>query len=228
MIMRCLKYSLKSWSFLYELEKDRGMEDNLSLILESIVSKQEDSGLFIFNNPTTRKHQNQMFTLWAIGKAIEVLNRKEYLTNIKKTLDYTINHRLRSDGAFLWEDASQAQKLKSKLIKVITGEYSAWELLFECHQTFFVNAVLQYYIANGGKDYDRYVDLALNWIFGNNVLNRNLIEVSDIGVPMRMMNTKGNMNLSGQNFKGAYEIGSYIMALTGFLLGKQSSGGQRA
>ena len=104
--------------------------------------------------------------------------------------------------------------------------YWSWELLFECHQTFFVNAVLQYYKASGMRTYDNYIGRAVDWIFGNNVLGKNLVEVTDLGVPMRMMTIKEDMNADGQKFKGAYEIGSYIMALTNLIVGNKSAGGR--
>ena len=57
----------------------------------------------------------------------------------------------------------------------------------------------------------------MDWIYGNNSLNKNLVEISGIGVPMRMMSIKGKMDVDGQMFKGSYEIGSYVMALTNLI-----------
>lgn len=208
---------LYGWCFLYEIEKDDNLLNNITNVLEGIIKKQNEEGLFIFENPTTRRHQNQMYTLWGIGKAIEVLNRKEYLANMEKTLDYTIKHRMLNSGAFIWEDLPLLERLKSKVICKIKSVTPDWELLFECHQTFFVNAVSHYYKAEGEKNYDTHIRRAMEWIFGNNALNKDLVEISDIGVPMRMMSIKGKMGVNGQMFKGAYEIGSYMMALTNLI-----------
>ncbi|RLI93482.1 MAG: hypothetical protein DRO92_04200 [Candidatus Altiarchaeales archaeon] len=205
---------LYGWCFLYEIEKDSNLAGNIIKVLGNIIKKQNNEGLFIFMNSTTRRHQNQMYTLWAIGKAVEILNKKQYLENIEKTIDYTIKYRMLSNGAFIWEDLPLIERLKSKFISKITNTIPDWKLLFECHQTFFVNAVFQYYKAGGKKNYDKFIKLAMNWIFGNNILNKNLVEISGIGVPMRMMTIEGDINVEGQKFKGAYEIGSYIMALT--------------
>jgi len=43
------------------------------------------------------------------------------------------------------------------------------------------------------------------------------VEECGIGVPWRMMDKKGRINIGGQNFKGAYEVDSYIMALSDIL-----------
>ena len=205
---------LYGWSFLYGIDKDNNLLNEINRILDLIIKKQNNKGLFIFKNPTTKRHQNQMYTLWGIGKAIEVLNKKEYLKSIEDNLEYTIKNRMLDNGAFIWENFQPLAKPILKLVCKIKNGVPYWEFLFECHQTFFVNAVLHYYNAGGEKSYDKEIKRAMNWIFGNNVLNENLVKLSGIGVPMRMMTKKGGIDVEGQMFKGTYEIGSYIIALT--------------
>jgi len=208
---------LYGWCFLYEIKKDDNLRNDINRVLEDVIKKQNKKGLFIFENPTTRKHQNQMYTLLGVGKAIKVLNRREYLVNIERTLNYTIKHRMLKNGAFIWEDLPLLKRLKSKLICKIKNVTPYWELLFECHQTFFGNAVFQYYKAGGKKDYNKHIRLAIDWIFGNNILHKNLVEISSIGIPMRMISIKGNLDIEEQKFKGAYEVGSWITALTNWM-----------
>jgi hypothetical protein len=38
------------------------------------------------------------------------------------------------------------------------------------------------------------------------------------GIPWRLMDFDGNLNIPGQNFIGAYEIGAYVMALSDLLM----------
>ena len=57
------------------------------------------------------------------------------------------------------------------------------------------------------------------WIYGKNVLGENLVDSSEIGVPMRQMTLRGRIDVPDQTFKGTYEVGSYVMALTNFLDG---------
>jgi hypothetical protein len=94
-----------------------------------------------------------------------------------------------------------------------------WSFLYECHQTFFVNAVAEYYRAGGTREYDRAVGKAMAWIYGDNSLDTDLVELSTIGVPMRQATTDGRMDARGQTYKGSYEVGSYLMALTNLLAG---------
>lgn len=211
---------LYGWCFLYEIEKDNNLLSNINKYLENIVRKQNRKGIFIFNNSTTRKHQNQMYTLWGIGKAIEVTGRREFLVNMERAIDYTIKQRMLNNGAFIWEDVPILKKLIYRLRSIRHKSKNLvlyWTLLFECHQTFFVNAVFQYYKAGGNKNYDPEIRRAIDWIYGQNVLEKDLVTISSIGVPMRMMDIKGKMDIDGQMFKGAYEIGSYIIALTSLI-----------
>jgi hypothetical protein len=207
---------LYGWGFLYEIYPSSSLKEDMHYVLKTIISKQNKKGLFIFKNLlTTKKHQNQMYILWGIGKAIEVLQEKKYLINIEKTLDYTIKNRMLPNGALLWEDhVFWLRKVKNQIMNREPG----WNYLFECHQTFFINAVFQYYKAGGQKKYNIDITRAMNWIFGNNILQKNLVEISGIGVPLRMMLIDGKLHISRQRFKGAYEIGSYIMALTNLLI----------
>lgn len=216
---------LYGWCFLYEIEKNSNLLSNINKYLENIVRRQNRKGIFIFNNSTTRRHQNQMYTLWGIGKAIEVTERREFLVNMERTIGYTIKRRMLNNGAFIWEDVSVLKKLIHRLKNMRHRSKNLvpyWTLLFECHQTFFVNAVFQYYKAGGSKNYDPEIRQAMDWIYGQNALKKDLVAISGIGVPMRMMNFKGRMDIEGQMFKGAYEVGSYIMALTN-LIGKDKS-----
>ena len=81
-----------------------------------------------------------------------------------------------------------------------------------------MNAIFQYYKAPGGdQKYNTEILKAINWIYRTNILHKNLVDLSNIGVPLRTMLINGKIHLPHQTFKGTYEIGSYIMALTNLL-----------
>jgi len=202
---------LSGWCRLYRADEDRGLMDDITAALETVIGKQDHDGIFEFSNPATRRHQNQMYTLWGIGQAIGIIGRTEYLRNIEKTLDYTTRVRMLDNGAFIWEDLSVVSKLRKR---IISRSPDYWEYLYTCHQVFFVNAVYHYYGAGGDHRYDSEVERAIEWIFGSNTLGRDLVEMSGIGVPMRMMTIGGRIDVKDQMFKGTYEIGSFISALT--------------
>ncbi len=203
------------WCRLHDTAGDRRLMDDITAALDTVIGKQGGDGIFEFSNSATRRHQNQMYTLWGVGQAVEVTGQTEYLRNIEKTLDYTIDARMLENGAFIWEDLSPVRKFRKRFID---RSPVYWEYLYTCHQAFFVNAVYHYYGAGGTRRYDSEVERAMEWIFGGNTLGRDLVDISGIGVPMRMMTIGGRIDVKEQMFKGTYEIGSYISALTSIIL----------
>nr|WP_264475070.1 class I SAM-dependent methyltransferase [Salinirubrum litoreum] len=187
--------------------------------LWQITDRVSWEGLFAFDNGTTRRHQNQMYALWGLCRAIRVTGRSGYLDTVERVLDYTIEHRMRSDGAFLWEDVGPARRAKRDLLRRFGWRPPYWDFLYECHQTFFVDAVAEYYAAGGERSYDREVRRAMGWIFGDNQFGVDLTALSGIGVPMRQLTVDGRIDVPDQQFKGSYEVGAYLLALTNLLAG---------
>ena len=225
------------WSFLYEREQaresagggstggesEKATDTDLCQALDDALwemnERLDSDGLFEFENPTTRRHQNQMYALWGFCRAIRVLDKPGYLDSAKRVLEYTIEHRMRPDGAFIWEDVPRRRQLHSEVTRRLGANPPYWDFLYECHQTFFVNAVAEYYRAGASREYDRAVGEAMAWIYGDNPLDSDLVELSGIGVPMRQMTVDGRLDVRSQRYKGSYEIGSYLMALTNLLAG---------
>ncbi|MFD1515739.1 class I SAM-dependent methyltransferase [Halomarina rubra] len=212
---------LYGWTFLYERTLDGDVRAGIDRAMDTVVDHQNAwKTLFYFQNPTTRRHQNQMYTLWGLCRAIEVTGRRGYLENVEAVLDYTVDERMREDGAFIWEDPSRRAYLGTELRRRLgSGEARPphWEFLYACHQTFFVNAVAHYYAAGGERDYDAELGRAMRWLDGENDRGTTLADESGLGVPIRFMTTAGDIDVPDQQFKGAYEVGSHLMALTNLL-----------
>lgn len=214
------------WSHLYEQTGNEEIREDLSDALWAMNEKLTGNDFFQFENPTTRRHQNQMYTLWGLCRTIKSIEKPGFLSTIERVIDRTIDRRMREDGAFIWEDVSRRALVRSDIGRRLrngTARPPHWEFLYECHQTFFVNAIEEYYAAGGENNYDIAVREAMGWIYGNNKLGVDLVERSGLGVPMRFMTTDGRIDIDDQMYKGSYEIGSYIMALTGLLTGEISN-----
>jgi len=219
---------LWGWTYLYE---HTGDEDVLAAIREALWTVNErltSEDLFGFENPTARRHQNQMYALWGFCRAVEVTGSEGFLPTAERVLSYTVTHRLREDGAFLWEDLSPSETARNTAGRALFGgdRPPHWAFLYACHQTFFVNAVEHYYAAGGTDDYDTVVRQAMAWIYGDNGRDLDLVEYSGLGVPMRFLTTDGRMDVPDQQFKGAYEVGSYVMALTSLVAGEVADGAE--
>nr|WP_282594782.1 methyltransferase domain-containing protein [Halomarina salina] len=211
---------LYGWTYLYERRPAPDVREAIDRGMASVVDRQDGWGtLFAFDNPTTRRHQNQLYALWGLCRAIEVTDRPGYLENVAAVLDYTIEHRMREDGAFVWEDPDRWTRWGFELRRRLgrTDRRPHWDFLYACHQTFFVNAVAHYYAAGGRRDYDAELGRAMRWLDGANDRGTDLAAESGLGVPLRFVTTDGRIDVPDQQFKGAYEVGSHLMALTNLL-----------
>jgi hypothetical protein len=220
------------WATLWETADSASGTDRDALLADiddalwAINDRVSREGLFAFDNGTTRRHQNQLYALWGLCRAIRAADRPGYLDTVERVLDYTVEHRMRPDGAFRWEDVGRAKRARFELLRRLGWQPPYWDLLFECHQTFFVNAVAEYYAAGGEQSYDREVRRATGWIFGNNRFGTDLTELSGIGVPMRQLTVNGRIDVPDQQYKGSYEVGSYLLALTNLLSGPVRAAGR--
>ncbi|MFC4358468.1 class I SAM-dependent methyltransferase [Halobium salinum] len=207
------------WAELYERTGDGDVGEALDAALDAIADRHDwESGLFRFDNGTTERHQNQMYALWGLCRAADVTDAPAFVPLAGDVLERTVERRMRPDGAFLWTDVGAKRGAWGELRERLgASRPSYWKLLFECHQTFFVNAVAHYTRAGGARDFSTAVLRAMSWMYGNNDLDADLVERSGIGVPMRFVTTGGRLSVPDQNFKGAYEVGSYVEALTHLL-----------
>ena len=158
-------------------------------------------------------HQRVMYTIWGLFIASE-----NYLPQKIKTASETILEYIwlfckdGKDDAFLWHPKLYFAKTSLGFsIPIFLPKSAAY--LFECHQTFFANAIKLYQTIFSTNKFDEYQKKSLDWIFGQNRIKTNLVEITKINIPARIMTINGKLFVKGQNFKGSYEIGSYILAL---------------
>jgi hypothetical protein len=210
---------LFGWAHLYETAPDERLREAMTDGLWTVTERLTDDGLFAFDNHTTRRHQNQMYTLWGLCRAAGVLGLDGYLDAAERVLSYTIDERMLSNGALVWEDLPRRERLRHDIEKRFGRRPPHWDFLYSCHQTFFVNAVAEYYRAGGTQRHEDAVRRAVGWIYGDNDHGLDLHEFSGIGVPMRFLTTGGRMDVPDQMYKGAYEVGSYLMMLTNLMDG---------
>ena len=86
------------------------------------------------------------------------------------------------------------------MILFLTLLYHTNHLFF--YQTFFTD-----------YQWDEKRQLSFQWIFGQNRLGTDMTEVTNLGIPARIMDTSGKLFIHNQNFKGTYELGSFLLQL---------------
>ena len=186
------------------------IKKEIEIFADWLCQIQDKKGTFQTGDSQAHFHQRIMYPLWGLCRAAKILDKNLYLFTIERTLDHIIRNRCEKDGAFIWYPLN----MKNRLMYFFMPKASK-NLFFECHQTFFVNAVEQYYASDGTNNkYLANEISAINWIFKTNRRGVNLAMECNLGVPWRVMDESGKIDIKSQKFKGSYEIGSYIMALT--------------
>ena len=182
---------------------------------ESLLALQDSKGLF--RNPdhnTSFKHQNQMYTIWGLGHCDRVLGETRSVESLRRCLQYTIDNRMTSDGALLWHHYRNWLHRAHSTTMSFVGRVPEPIRLYSCHQAFFVYAVQVYQqLTKDPKAFADARDLALQWLYGQNVAGVDLFDRSGIGIPMRIMLLSGEMDVATQRFVGIYEIGAMIMCM---------------
>ena len=168
----------------------------------------------LYGGTPSRRHQNQMYTLWGVGEAAKVLDDRGVLTQMEQVLEYTVWRRMREDGGIIWEDVSSFSSVRGDVLSRLGLRPPHWYFLYTCHQSFFAHAVA---VFESLSDRRRFADdaiTALEWIFENDVSPPLSRGTSNLGVPMRFVTIHGDFSVDDQMYKGTYEIGAYLMALT--------------
>lgn len=207
-------FLLLGLSYIFELIPDhrKNILGKIEALTSEILEHQDDNGLFIFKGITSKRHQNQMYTVWALNSSFKILNIED-TEPIRRNIEYTIINRMQDDMGIIWEDNIP---IFLKIYHIIRN-IRYWEYYFECHQCFFAHAVFGYAKISSDTEYNGYAIKALEWIFGNNRFNIDLVSVSDLKVPHRILDVNGNLHIKCQHFKGTYEIGGYLMALADYI-----------
>jgi len=158
-------------------------------------------------------HQRIMYTLWGLIFSSPFDNSEEIRNIANGIINFIYENRRLEDNSFIFHPPIYSINYHGIRIPVLSLRSSKY--LYACHQTFFVNAINFYrYFYKEEKAFEKEKNHAMEWIWGKNRNNKNLIEVTGIHLPPRFMNLDGNHFLAKENFKGSYEIGSYILSLS--------------
>lgn len=201
--------------YLKEIDNNQQVQNYINHLVKNLLNSQNNEGFFITGDLRGNYHQRTMYTLWGLAFASEVCESDPIKIAIKKTLSSIWENRRdrEKDNGFIWHPALYLIKNKYGLLVPIIS-FKSSKYLFECHQTFFSNSVYLYQHFFEKDFYQIEGEKSLQWIFGENRIKKSLITLTKIGIPSRVLDFEGNLYIEGQNFKGSYEIGSFILALS--------------
>ncbi len=195
------------------MNSDKDVLMYIESLVQSLLNSQNGKGFFLTGDIRAVYHQRTMYTLWGLAFASDVTKKQEIKSAIEKSIQHVWDFRRDGkDDAFLWHPLVYNTRKKSKIPLPMISPVSV-NYLFECHQTFFANAVSFYQYFYKTDKFSDYRKRALEWIFGENRIKTNLVEITKIDIPARIMSRRGELVIKNNNFKGSYEVGSYIFAL---------------
>ena len=193
---------------------DEDTKNYLGKLVNKLLDSQNSRGYFETGDIRYNYHQRTMYTLWALIFSSLVLEDNRIRSSVEKTINYVWeNMRAKKDDAFHWHPSIYTCKLRWG-IRVPIVSISSSFYLFECHQSFFANAIKFHKLFFGSDIFTEYQSRSVNWIFGSNRIETNLVEITGLNIPARIMKTNGELFVPNQNFKGSYELGSFILQLS--------------
>ena len=200
-------------SYLKHIESRDDVFHYQNHVVNDLLSCQTENGYFMTGDIRAFHHQRTMYTLWGLCFASQQYNNEIIKKSIEKSLKYVWGFRRDvKDNAFLWHPKFYYVKKRSGIIIPVFIPKSS-KYLYECHQTFFANAIKMYKYFFKSNKYDNEKNASLNWIFGENRMGVDLRKVTGIDLPARIMTIDGNFIVPKNKFKGSYEVGSYVFAL---------------
>ena len=205
--------SLIASKYFLDQKKSEKQLDELKKLTDIILSSKNNSYFFETGDIRAIYHQRIMYPLWGLLFASSYYASEQIKGIVEDTLHYVWDKRRnKEDNAFLWHPSFYTIKYK-KGIKIPVYNPKSAKYLFECHQTFFANSVNFYQSFFNSSLLQLEKEKTMEWIWGNNKINRDLCDVTGIGIPARIIDLKGNLLIDNQQFIGSYEIGSLILAL---------------
>lgn len=201
--------------YLNDAKPDKTRLQKLKLLADRYLNSQNNTGYFETGDLRAIYHQRNMYVLWGLIFASYFYEEKAH--EIKKAVAKNINwvwnnNRDKQDDAFHWHPSFYWIKNKSGR-KIPVYNFKSSKYLFECHQTFFANAINFYRIRFDSTEFESQKERAMQWIFGKNRIHKDLTTINGTGLPVRLMDLNGNLFIKNQLFKGSYEVGSYALAL---------------
>jgi hypothetical protein len=158
-------------------------------------------------------HQRNMYVCWVIILLNELNKTNKSNIILKKLIQYYYENKMDYDYGLIWHPSYYKIKLKNMSLPIYNPKTSKY--YYECHQCFYVNTISFYQIIfKEIRLFDSYKKKSIEWIFGMNRIKKNLVEISKIDIPIRIIDNNGNLYVKNEMFKGSYEIGSYILALS--------------
>ena len=178
---------------------------------EHLASCVNSRGIVASGDKRAPYHQRLMYSCWGLAGAAAALQRPDLSAAANAILEFVVKRRMDPDGGIRWHSLLEPSATSLGLPRLYPWGSN---LYYECHQCFFAIAAHLTRSAPGGKDYRPEAARAINWIFGDNRWGLDLSQLGAPGLPARCISRRGSLHTWRNRFKGFYEVGSYLWALS--------------
>ena len=178
---------------------------------DQITYSINDAGIPATGDYRAGYHQRLMYTCWGLLGSAWILHNEKAIMAAEKILDFVTDKRIDKDGGIRWHSVVEQNVLPRGLPGIYPYGYN---LYYECHQCFYLIAVHLFHKLTNTKNYFETSKKVHDWIFGKNRWQMDLTGLGIMGLPIRCISSKGRYSLPLNRFKGCYEVGSFLWAMT--------------
>lgn len=159
-------------------------------------------------------HQRMMYCTWGLSAAARLLECHVTADAALRILTRVVEDRMDDDAGIRWHAILEPNVMPNGRARIYPWGH---HIYYECHQCFFANAVDLYESCSGDRRFHELKRRAMEFIFGANRWGIALDERGVPGLPVRCVATDGDLSLWRNRFKGCYEVGAYLWALSSSL-----------
>lgn len=156
-------------------------------------------------------HQRMMYCTWGLAAAARLLECHVTADAALRILTRVVDDRIDDDAGIRWHAILEWDVMPNGGSRIYPWGH---HIYYECHQCFFANAIDLYESCSGDRRFHGLRRRAIEFIFGANRWGIALDEHGVPGLPARCVATDGDLSLWRNRFKGCYEVGAYLWALS--------------
>ena len=193
---------LVGWAALAERCPESAARAALTEGLAVLEQHRHEDGSLGFDDAS---HATQQFTNWGLARAARALDRSAVLGAVEHQLEYTVEHRMRADGALFSTDPQGGGWLERSR----ASEPPEWRVLKPISQALFATTIDEYVGAGGLCRYDRERAAALRWLWNGHPGG------DGDGIPLDPVTESGHRAPPGYRTVSAADLAWVVAALAG-------------
>lgn len=198
-----------------------GLKSLISSKARTLTDSINSRGIPAIGDLRAAYHQRLMYTCWGLFGSARSMADDTIATDARRILDFVTEQRIDDDGGIRWHSLVEWNALPYPLPTIHPYGFANY---YECHQCFYLIALD---LLGDFADIEPYAAIAnkvFHWLYGSNRWGIDLTAHGIPGVPVRCVNRAGTISPALNHFKGSYELGSYLWAMSSIATSTQPGG----